>query len=136
MSRALWCLPRAGLSPISSALAPFWNIAYVLLEVYRNMVTWALWTATRTKDFCTKKFETTNYALPHLDFKNALQFWFREFGIFWEHKPPISLLGPEIILSLLQNLTSQFVWPHHASGTWTSTNTSIYWAPFVCLVLC
>ena len=50
--------------------------------------------------------------------KNALLELFREFG----HKPPASLNGPAMNLSLLQTLMFWFVWLHYALGTWTYTN--------------
>ena len=52
--------------------------------------------------------------------KNTLLEPFREFG----HKPPISLNGPAINLSLLQTLMFRFVWPHYEFGTWIYTNTT------------
>ena len=50
--------------------------------------------------------------------KNALLELFREFG----HKPPASLNGPAMNLSLLQTLMFWFVWLHYVLGTWTYTN--------------
>ena len=61
--------------------------------------------------------------LPHLAFKNALQFWFEEFGVSSGHKPPISFHGPAINLSQLQTPMFGFVWPRWGSGTWTCANT-------------
>ena len=45
--------------------------------------------------------------------KNALLELFREFG----HKPPASLNGPAMNLSLLQTLMFWFVWLHYVLGT-------------------
>lgn len=40
---------------------------------------------------CTKKFTTTNHALPPITFTNALMKSFGEFQVFGGHRPPISL---------------------------------------------
>ena len=42
---------------------------------------------------------------------------------FLGHKPPASLQGPEISLSLLQMLIFPFAWPHSCVGTQTCVNT-------------
>ena len=43
----------------------------VLLEVYRNMMAWPTWTASRTKDSNTKKFASTNFIASHFSIKQA-----------------------------------------------------------------
>ena len=111
-----------GPSAISSALDPPWSITCVLLEVCR---TW--W-----PDLCVQlqeqristpgSLQQLSTPLSHLAFKKALQFWFVEFMIFGGHKPPISLHGPAINLSLLQTPMFQFVWPHWESGSETCIN--------------
>ena len=45
------------------------------MEIYRNILTWAMWTTARTKDSYTKKLATMH--LPHLAFKNA---WLKSLG--------------------------------------------------------
>ena len=37
-----------------------------MLEVYRNIMTWPIWTAARTKDSCTKKYVTATNHIPPL----------------------------------------------------------------------
>lgn len=71
-----------------------------------------MWTAIRTKFCAPRSLEQLAMPFSHLAFKNALQFWFRESGIFWGicHSSP----------SMLQTLLFQFVWPHCVSGTQTS----------------
>ena len=59
---------------------------------------------------------------PHLLFKSALQ---KPFGEL------VSLHGLGINLPLLQTPAFQFVWPHCASGTWTSFS----WSCSLCLLL-
>ena len=39
---------------------------FVLLEVYRKMVTWFMWTATRTKDSDTKSLQQPTTSPPHV----------------------------------------------------------------------
>ena len=44
-------------------------IAFVLLEIYRNIVTRPMWTAARTKDSSNKKFATASYTLSPVSIK-------------------------------------------------------------------
>ena len=62
---------------------------FVLVEVYRNIVTWPTWTAARTKD-SNMKFAKATLLFPHFAFKNALLKPFEEFRIWgaWAPRSP------------------------------------------------
>lgn len=99
------------------------RIVFVLSEIYRNILIQTMWT--RTWDFNTKKFVTTNQVPPSW---SALLKPSRSLG-FLGHEPPVSLHDPAINLILLQSPTFRPVWSYCVLSTWTHTNNRIVSLP-------
>ena len=89
--------------------SPFPHIL-CFLEVYRTLCR----QLQEQRTSAPRHLQQPTMPLPRLAFKNALQFWFGEFGIFWGLEPPVFLHGPGIHLSLLQTPTFlfRFGWTH------------------------
>lgn len=123
--------PGAGpFGAFSGQAFPLYSLLQLLSEV-SHVSCWRL-IGTSWPDFCgqlqeekistPRSLQQPTLVLSHLAFKNALQFWFGGFEIFWGHKPPVSLHGHAINPYLPQTLTFWFVWLQCASGIWTWAN--------------
>ena len=89
-------------------MTPFHSqrITTLLVEVYKNIMTWPMWLAAKAVDSDTKKFVTTNHAPPSLGLKkDGLLETFQEFEALWDTTHLCSLFGPTVNLSLLQTPT-------------------------------
>ena len=61
---------------------PEQRITFVLLGVYRNILTWPTWTTARTKDTTPRSLQQLTTPLPQLAFKRALLTAFGKFRLF------------------------------------------------------